>query len=162
MSVTPGDGGSASGSDAEDGVEGGGREDGGKEEEAVPVVTLKLLSGWARALGKGGAAFGTLRDLVRAFECACHLDDVEDARAKKAKAKRGDAPPRFKFRIVSGLVFERLMRLCVTKMHLFFHLYLELKEPQVPAPPGPGRRRAHGRLIDSRPGWVKRERHDDR
>ena len=52
------------GSDAEDGVEDGGREEGGKEEEAVPVVTLKLLSGWARALGKGGAAFGTLRDLV--------------------------------------------------------------------------------------------------
>ena len=74
---------------------------------------------------------------MRAFESACHLDDVEDARAKKAKAKRGDAPPRFKFRIVSGLVFERLMRLCVTKMHLFFHLYLELKDPQVPAPPAP-------------------------
>ena len=97
------------------------------------VLTLKMLNEWSKALISANS-YKALRDLVRAFESACHLDDVEDLRgkdqAKKAgkRARGGDAGSRLKFRIVSGQVFERLMRMCVTKMHVYMGIYLELKQ----------------------------------
>jgi hypothetical protein len=97
------------------------------------VLTLKMLNEWSKSLISSNS-FKALRDLVRAFESACHLDDVEDMRGKeKAKktakrARGGDAGSRLKFRIVSGQVFERLMRMCVTKMHVYVGVYLQLKQ----------------------------------
>ena len=85
-------------------------ETGGEESATGPrVLTLKLLNEWSKALISANS-YKVLRDLVRAFESACHLDDVEDMRgldkAKKAakRARGGDASSRLKFRIVSGQV----------------------------------------------------------
>ena len=120
--------------DAEAGEEeGGGEVEGGEAEVGPRVLTTKMLNEWSKTLISANS-YKSLRDLVRAFESACHLDDVEDMRGKdKAKktAKRvkgGDAASQLKFRIVSGQVFERLMRMCVTKMHVYFGIYLQLKE----------------------------------
>jgi nucleolar complex protein 2 len=115
-------------------VDGGGDGAGGEEPSGGPrVLTLKMLNEWAKLLISANS-FKALRDLVRAFESACHLDDVEDLRgkdtAKKAKkrSRGGGAGARLQFRIISGQVFERLMRMCVTKMHVYFGIYLQLKQ----------------------------------
>jgi nucleolar complex protein 2 len=115
-------------------VDGGGDGAGGEEASGGPrVLTLKMLNEWAKSLISANS-FKALRDLVRAFESACHLDDVEDLRgkdtAKKAKkrSRGGGAGARLQFRIISGQVFERLMRMCVTKMHVYFGIYLQLKQ----------------------------------
>jgi nucleolar complex protein 2 len=117
----------------EDGDEAAGQEGGDEPETGPRVLTLKMLNEWSKSLISSNS-FKALRDLVRAFESACHLDDVEDMRGKeKAKktakrARGGDAGSRLKFRIVSGQVFERLMRMCVTKMHVYVGVYLQLKQ----------------------------------
>lgn len=117
----------------EEGNQPPGSDDGDEPESGPRVLTLKMLNEWSKSLISSNS-FKALRDLVRAFESACHLDDVEDMRGKeKAKktAKRsrgGDAGSRLKFRIVSGQVFERLMRMCVTKMHVYVGIYLQLKQ----------------------------------
>jgi len=121
------------GEDGEDGADPAEGDGADAPETGPKVLTLKLLNEWSKSLISSNS-FKALRDLVRAFESACHLDDVEDMRGKeKAKktakrARGGDAGSRLKFRIVSGQVFERLMRMCVTKMHVYVGVYLQLKQ----------------------------------
>lgn len=106
-------------------VEQAGEEEGGAK--GPRVLTIQMIAGWVKALETGGS-FPVIRDLVRAFESACHIDNVDDKLGKgMKKGGRGEEDSvRLKFRVVSGQVFERLMRVCITKMHVFFAKYLEL------------------------------------
>jgi nucleolar complex protein 2 len=114
----------------EEAEQGANRPGEGEEDEKgqAKILTLQMISSWAKELEKGDS-YRALRDLVRAFESACHVDTVDDKRgaAKKAKSHKGEEDAvRFKYRIVSGQVFERLMRVCIAKMHIFVGKYLGL------------------------------------
>jgi hypothetical protein len=39
------------------------------------TLTTAMIDGWSKLLA-GGESFKGLRDLVRAFESACHIDDM--------------------------------------------------------------------------------------
>ena len=103
----------------------GGKEEGEDEDDGATILTLQTLDRWNRSL-LGGESFKGLRDLIRAFESACNVEDVVDTKGKDAEAVER-AKNKFKFRIVSAQVFERLMRMCLTKMHIYLSLYLKLK-----------------------------------
>eukprot|EP00960_Hanusia_phi_P019459 574349-Hanusia_phi.AAC.7 len=109
----------------EEGKETAGDQEEGDEDDGVKILTLQMLDRWNRSL-LGGESFKGLRDLIRAFESACNVDDVVDTKGKDAEAVER-AKTKFKFRIVSAPVFERLMRMCLTKMHIYFSLYLKVK-----------------------------------
>ena len=100
-------------------------------EKGPKTLTMAMISGWVKQLEKGDS-FQGLRDMVRAFESACHIDSADDqaSKLKKGAGKKGskgeDDAVRLKFRVLSGQVFERLMRVCITKMHIYTAKYLEI------------------------------------
>jgi nucleolar complex protein 2 len=97
-----------------------------EDKTEAKILTLQLISSWAKDLDKGNS-YRALRELVRAFESACHVDTVDDKRGAAKKTQKGEEDKvRFKYRIVSGQVFERLMRVCIAKMHTFLGKYLGL------------------------------------
>ncbi len=97
-----------------------------EDKNEAKILTLQMISTWAKDLDKGNS-YRALRELVRAFESACHVDTVDDKRGAAKKREKGEEDKiRFKYRIVSGQVFERLMRVCIAKMHTFLGKYLGL------------------------------------